>query len=153
MDEKWFVRANVNCSVFPVPNLIDIDPRFSTGTDYIISLIKANEELKEYLNKTLSELGRSGRTQLSEVKKYLPWTGPKVHLIELAYALVATGQINNGGIEVSAIARAFESFFNIKLGVIYHPFQEIRLRKRESRTKYIDMMKEGLLRRMDELDS
>ncbi|MOA01945.1 RteC protein [compost metagenome] len=76
-----------------------------------------------------------------------------MHLVELAYALFETGQINNGGVDISVIAKALESFFNVKLGLIYHPFQEIRLRKRESRTRYLDMMKEGLLRRMDELDS
>ena len=45
-----------------------------------------------------------------------------------------------------------EEFFQMDLGNVFRSFQEMRQRKKDSRTKLLDLMKERLLHRMDELD-
>ena len=45
----------------------------------------------------------------------------------------------------------FEKMFHIDLGDVYHTFISMRNRK-NSRTAYLDQMKERLLKRMDETD-
>lgn len=77
------------------------------------------------------------------------WTASKTALIELIYALHTQGVFGNGTIDIKVIATYFEQTFNVNLGDFYHTFLELRNRK-TNRTKFIDTLKEGLLRRMDE---
>jgi hypothetical protein len=84
-------------------------------------------------------------------KSNLKWTAPKAAIIELLYAFHADGCFNNGNANITQIATAFESAFNIELGQFSRTFLEINARK-TGRTKYLDSLKEKLLKRMDEVD-
>jgi len=79
------------------------------------------------------------------------WTGNKVDLIELIYALHATGVVNSGTADIKGIASIYEQMFNIELGDFYRTFLEIRSRKINN-TKFIDSLKDALIKRMDESD-
>ncbi len=72
-------------------------------------------------------------------------------LIDLLYAFRSRGSLNNGTIDVKDLAALFENTFNVKLGNFYRTFQEIRIHK-NSRTTFLDKLKELLVRRMDESD-
>ena len=61
------------------------------------------------------------------------------------------GAINNGNIDIKRLCRFFERVLNIDLGDIYHAFSEIKMRKKE-RTKYLDSLRDALIKRMDESD-
>jgi len=154
MDTRLFVRGK--CTELPFhysASLIDTDTRFTTHYDYILARFQANERLREYLLTEIAKL-KDGYPVLQPPcnRTGLRWTGSKVHLTELAYALAASGQINSGTVGVQEVTGRLEELFGVKLGGVYRTYQEIRQRKRDSRTKFLDLMKENLLRRMDELD-
>src|SRR5690606_27119616 len=81
----------------------------------------------------------------------LKWTGAKVDLIELVYALHYSGLISNGQAGLIEIAKSLENLFAIKLGDIYRTFLEIRNRK-SSQTKLLDTLKVNLINKMIEAD-
>jgi hypothetical protein len=86
-----------------------------------------------------------------EPKGKMIWTGTKVALTELLYALHSKGVFNNGAIELKEIASFFEENFNIDLGQYRRTFLEIRDRKSD-KTKFINALEEELLKRMEETD-
>jgi hypothetical protein len=69
-------------------------------------------------------------------------------LVELIYALHASGSINNGQTEIRELAAFFEQAFNVRITDIYRTFLE--LKSRTTPTKYIDNIKTGLIRKMQE---
>lgn len=79
------------------------------------------------------------------------WTGSKTNLIELIYALDSSGAINSGTADIKEMAAVCEQIFNIDLGNYYHTFVEIRARK-YNKTKFIDKLKESLIKRFKESD-
>jgi hypothetical protein len=79
----------------------------------------------------------------------LNWTGSKVALIELIYALYHQSVFDNGNADIKTIAQAFEITFNIDLGDFYHTFMELKSRK-VNQTKFLDNLRETLIRKMDE---
>lgn len=79
------------------------------------------------------------------------WTGSKVALIELLYALHTEGVFNNGASDLKDIAEYFENIFNIDLGQYHRAFLEIRMRKSDQ-TKFLNSLKEKLVKRMENTD-
>ncbi len=154
LDSKLFVRGSCDLPYHYATTAVDTDNRFTTHYDYVVARLQANERLRTYLLAALQDL-EAGNTpgDSPQDKKELSWTGSKVHLIELAYALQESGQINNGTIGVLEIASQLEAFFQVRLGSVYRTFQEMRQRKKDSRTKFLDLMRERLAIRMDELDA
>lgn len=79
------------------------------------------------------------------------WTGSKVSMIELIYVLHYQGVFDNGNTDIRLIAKYFEDIFNIDLGDFYHTYLELKNRK-VNRTKFLDSLRDGLTRKMDEQD-
>ncbi|TXK36450.1 tetracycline regulation of excision, RteC [Pontibacter qinzhouensis] len=154
LDSKLFVRGSCDLPYHYATSAVDTDTRFSTHYDYVVARLQANEQLRHYLIQALQEL-QTGKVTCDQVleRKELSWTGSKVHLIELAYALYESGQINNGSIHLNELVTQLESIFRVRLGNVYRTFQEMRQRKKDSRTKFLDLMREKLEYRMDELDA
>jgi len=84
-------------------------------------------------------------------RKTQKWTGSKVALIELIYALHTEGVFNQGASELKEVATFFEEAFEVDLGQFNRTFLEIRARKSE-RTKFLNTLKEKLILRMDDAD-
>ena len=103
-----------------------------------------------YLENSLLELKNNHIIFASPKAKNLKttWTGSKVALIELAYALHEDNVVNEGKIEVKQIIEFLESVFNISLGQYSATFLELSSRK-NGKTKYLDNLKEKLLQRME----
>lgn len=153
LDEKLFVRGNQDLPSPYSTTSVDTDTRFTTHYDYLFGRFQANERLRQYLLQAMEELEHPPLTGTAAGQRSaISWTGSKVHLIELAYALYESGQINGGTTGVQEIAERLEEVFQVKLGGVYRTFQEMRQRKKDSRTKFLDLMKERLLFRMDTLD-
>ncbi len=81
----------------------------------------------------------------------LNWTGSKVALIELLYALHTEGVFNNGAADLKDIVEYVENVFNIDLGQYRRVFLEIRSRKSD-KTKFIMALNKVLLKRMENTD-
>ncbi len=138
-DEKYFTRSENSL------NGPDVDTRFSTGYDNILSKIIAGQMVKEHLNALIQKIDSQSQGQQSP----LNWTGTKASLIELIYALQSVDAVNNGKADIKQIASSFENLFNVRLGNYYRQFQEIRLRK-GGKTNFLDDMKEKLVQRLDD---
>ncbi|WP_339869403.1 RteC domain-containing protein [uncultured Algoriphagus sp.] len=108
---------------------------------------RAHNELHGFLEKEISRL----KNREEKGSYSIQWTATKAALVELAYALKATGAINNGNASIRDIATHLERMFNQDLTQFYRTFQEIRIRK-NSRTTFLDRMKVKLERWMDNTD-
>lgn len=79
------------------------------------------------------------------------WTGSKTAMIEMIYAMHYQNVFDNGNIDIRLIAKHFENTFNVDLGDFYHTYLELKNRK-VNRTKFLDSLREGLIKKMDEQD-
>lgn len=151
LDELYFVRGIEVDSVL-VPEMPELDPEFSTACDYLFSKIRAFELLQDYVLKRLNDLGPSSGPAPEDPsdKPVLKWTGDKVNLVEVIYALYFTGQLNNGNADISLIIQFMERYFQIDLSRAYRDFIDIRKRKVVSPTKYIDQMRDSIYKRIDD---
>jgi len=124
------------------------DHNFSTSHDYKVAKIIANDLIQVYIE---DQLNNKDQESKSTAPKKLNWTGSKVALIELIYALHYQGVFDNGNSDIRLIAKYFEFAFNVDLGNFYQTYLELRNRKM-NRTKFLDALREVLIRRMDEQD-
>lgn len=153
-DEYYFLRGNTDLRLYTDSMLLDKDPNFSTGYDYKVAKILANEMLRIYLNKKLQKLENESyiekQYQSMNTKVPIRFTGKKAALIELGYALVSSGDINHGNIEIKEFMNYLSSVFNIDLGGYYDAY--IAMKERKDRTSYLNKLIENLSKRMDEDD-
>ncbi|MGB3180468.1 MAG: RteC domain-containing protein [Cyclobacteriaceae bacterium] len=136
-DSAYFIRHQ-NTTDLPITQETIIDPEFATLHSYTYARFMAYEKLIIFLKAQLQET----ETIESELP-VLHWTGPKVHLVELTYALKASGYIGNGQIPIREIVEGLSRLFNIEMKEFYRTFKEIRIRK-GSRTRFIDLLQESL---------
>lgn len=80
----------------------------------------------------------------------LKWTGETINLVELAYGVWLTGQINNGNAGITEIIQWLETHFQVKIGRAYRRWTSISKRKRIAPTKYLDKIRDAVLKRLDE---
>ena len=153
-DEYYFVRGKADLRLCTDSAQFDKDPNFSTGYDYKVAKIIANEMLRIYLNKRLQKLVNDNQIEdnLQRCLKYpLRFTGKKVFLIELGYSLVSSGDINNGNVEIKEMMNFLSTIFNIDLVGDYYA-SYIAMKERKDRTAYLHCLIENLIKRMNEDD-
>ena len=152
LDHKYFIRGKHDLRHTLDSFYFQADNRFSTSHDYKVAKILANENLKIYIENEILKLEQKEETNVANTNtKTQKWTGSKVGLIELIYALHTEGVFNHGTSELKEVATFFETTFNIDLGQFNRAFLEIRARKSE-RTKFLNTLKEKLILRMDDAD-
>lgn len=156
MDHLYFVREKSNYRIH-FNNICTLnDYKFSTAYDSTVAAILAYENLISYIDNEIDKL-KNGIVNLGMSVGKQPfmsnarWTGSNISCIELIYALQSSGAINNGNIEIKELVQIFESMFNIKLEEFYRSFSDIQMRKK-NRTKFLDELKNGLIRRMEETE-
>ena len=80
------------------------------------------------------------------------WTGSTVELVELIYGLIEMRSIHNGETPITELASFISSQFGIEIKDCYSAYVDMKRRKNESRTYYLDKMRERLNRRMQQDD-
>lgn len=153
LDKIYFLRGIIVESVL-VPDIPEHDCEFSTSQDYLFSKIKSYELLQEYILTQLRLLDIQHTPLAVPLEKHdsskLTWTGDKTNLVEVIYGLFYTGQLNNGNATVADIIKWMEANMQIDLSRSYRNFIDIRNRKRDSPTRFLDKMREFILQRIDE---
>ncbi len=127
------------------------DQDLCTPTGLIFARFMAYEKLHDLLHRHLISFKDSGRQQVSRATAFgVQWTDKKVHLQELIYALAYSHSINNGNIDVKALARVFETLFKVDLSNIYRAKQDMYTRKNAS--AYLDFLRKCFKDGIDEAD-
>lgn len=148
LDENFFVRGKHDIKLWLDTYYFQSDQTFSTSHDYKVAKIIANDLIQVYVEDQLYSKTQGNKSVAIEK---LSWTGSKTAMIELIYALNCQGVFDNGNSDIRLIAQYFEDTFNIELGNFYQTFLELRTRK-INRTKFLDELRDGLLKKMDEQD-
>lgn len=97
----------------------------------------------------LSSLPPSSQSQLSSK---IHWTRKVVDLVELLYALDTCNCINNGEIGVEELAEVLSKIFGIEIKNCFSVYIDMKRRKSDSRTYFLDELREKLNIRMVESD-
>ncbi len=84
--------------------------------------------------------------------KNFRWTGKTTDLVELLYALDTCNCINNGEIGVEELADVFSEIFGVEIKNCYNVYMNMKRRKDDSRTYFLDELREKLNKRMIESD-
>ena len=154
-DEQYFLRGKADIRLFPDSFHFFVDEQFATSHDSTVATILAYDLLIVHLKREIDKLENNGNyasLRLLQSKTKITWTAHKIYLIELIYALHSTDVINNGTVDIKDIAYFVEKTFKVDLGDYYRAFLEIRMRK-NGRTKFLDILKKQLTKRMDDTDN
>ena len=151
LDSKFFrlnqidLHGGLNSIVF------EIDEKFSTYYDYKVSRIISNDLLYDYLMQRMDSEEKPSIFQNQPVDGYnkdVFWTDSKNALVELIYALHASGAVSNGRVGISRMSMVFEIIFRVKLGDLHHCFHRMKDRS-GSKTAFLDHLKANLEKYMD----
>jgi hypothetical protein len=150
LDHSYFIRGNKHLSIL-LPDGPDGDPEFSTACDYLYSRFMAGERIQEYLMACIYD---QDGVQLfrNKAKKNngFKWTGETVNLVELAYGLHLTGQLNDGKPSISEIIEWLQEQLGVDVGNAYRRWYAISNRKRVTSTKFINQMRDAILKKLDD---
>ena len=149
LDATYFIRGGEPSLLF-LPDIRETDPSFSTAGDFLFAKFMAMERLQEYLIAQLYSPEYIGTYQFKRRGRALKWTGDKSNLIEVAYGLFETGQLNEGDATISDVIEWLEDTLDINLSRYYRRFTEIKMRKVISPTKYLEEMRDAVLKRIEE---
>ena len=96
MDHEYFTRKNCFDSTCPEKTILELSNLRQSKNDLIIAELLSNDMLYIHVEKELSKLKEKPK-QKTRINK-LKWTGSKVAIIELIYALASSKAINHGNI-------------------------------------------------------
>lgn len=150
LDEKYFVRGKHDIKLNLDTYYFECDHNFSTSHDYKVAKIIANDLIQVYLEDQLFiNKQHSLPKQPSAIN--INWTASKTALTELIYALHSQGVFDNGNADIKVVSKTLENAFNVDLGDFYHTYMELKSRK-INRTKFLDNLRDTLIRKMNEQD-
>lgn len=153
LDSPFFLRGNEQLEIVFNGEYVDTDPTFSTSHDYLAAEVLAYGFLTRFYSKELEKLKIIESQQIGKEKRHpilnnITWTASKTDLVELVYALIASGAIKNGEVEIKNVVEACQLIFNIDLGNIYKTYTEIKAREKDQ-TKFLDNIKMCLIKKID----
>lgn len=150
LDDKYFVRQNPEIPLQLRDSHYLLDENFFTWHDHTFSTIMANEMLIEYIQKEMEKLDNPISEAKTHPKFPFQWTGNKIDLIEMLYALHLSKAVNDGNTKINDFAEVFSLVFNIDLRKdIYRFFTDIQKRKIDQ-TKFLDYLRATLQRKIDD---
>ena len=152
LDEKYFVRGatEIPLELRNSHHLMDED--FFTWHDHTFSTIMANEMLIDYIRTELDKLAKPIGYVPTNNKSPLKWTGHKIDLGEIIYALLYSGAVNNGNASIIELAVAFEHIFNVEIKEDIYRYRLDIQKRMIDRTKFLNQLIAILQRMIDEKD-
>ncbi len=152
-DHYYFTRNGTKQSINKHITRVFIDVRRCSLYDYNLAVILANDKLIEYYEEKIEQINNNVNMKSQILKSNLNWTGSKVDLVELVYALHQSKIINAGNVDVKELAVSFGKMFNIDIeDNIYRFYQDIKARK-AVKTKFLNTIAENLNQKMVEEDN
>lgn len=154
-DTLYFLRGQQEDVVDVDMCPFEEDFEFSTGYDQLVARIVAMELLYAFLSLRRTYLQSKNDdtlVNLLRLKGSYQWTGTLVQLAELIYALDEVKCINNGNTTINDLSTLFGTLFNIDLRECYGTYTDMKKRKNDSRTYFLDEMQKKLNQRMERDD-
>lgn len=155
LDGYYFVRGRQESTVDVDVCHLDDDPTFSTGYDRLVARIVAMEMLYAFLSARRTCLRRNemeDHIEMLKSKGSYKWTGNAIELVELVYGLNEMGCINSGEAPIHELADFAGTLFEVDIRDCYSTYTDMKRRKNESRTYFLDKMRERLNKRMQQDD-
>ncbi|MFS4472920.1 RteC domain-containing protein [Chryseobacterium sp. T20] len=140
LDHKIFVRNSYDLKMKLSSGFYNYDPCFTTSHDHMIARFISNQQFDQYLKK---QIEGSNEDATSKILSPLNWSGSKVGLIELIYALYQMRCFNGGNIELSEVIKFTEKSLDCDLGNFHKTIFEIRNRK-QGPTKFLQLVSDNL---------
>jgi hypothetical protein len=105
LDYKYYVRGKFDIKLALDSYYIETDHTFATSHDYKVAKIIANDLIELYIEDKLLTMNNKEVKEKSQLNHNLKlnWTGSKVALTELLYALHSSGEFNNGATDLKDI--------------------------------------------------
>lgn len=121
---------------------------------YITGALNFIEAAIEWIVKEDKEMPYSNEKEydLINVPKQIVWTGKIIHLMEFIYGADTLKNFNNGQVTIKEISAYFSKVLGVEIKDPSGCYVSMRERIKESRTSYIDSMREALLERMEKDD-
>lgn len=148
LDSLYFVRG-AQMSTIPILEASEMDPEFSTGMDFLFAKFIAYERLQLFIIEQIGALKNPAEHHLAKIVQGLKWTGDAINLVEIAYGMYHTGQLNHGNASLTQIVRWLEENLQVNIGRAHRRFTEISRRKRLSSTKYLDQMRDAINKKIE----
>ncbi|SEO09724.1 RteC protein [Mucilaginibacter gossypiicola] len=152
LDQYLFIRG-ASIPLIPLAELGPPDKEFSSFLDHTLAKFISLEYLSDHI---ADKLGYSGNLKLSnsdenpgKIKGKLKWTGETVNLVEIAYGIWLTGQLNNGNATITDIFYWLEDNLQVSIGKPHRRWLDISKRKRLSPTRFINEMETQIIKRID----
>lgn len=155
LDRYYFLRGRPDIWLNTDSFCFELDPRFSSCFDFKVAKVLANDMLVIYINSEIKKI--TSNYEVETIFRSFPkvkrtWTGTKTELVELIYGLYSRKSIDHGNIDIKELMDYFCNVFNTDAGEFYRIYLNIRNRK-DSRTIYLDSLRDSLIRKMDVDDS
>lgn len=148
LDQQYFTRDGKPGDI-PVLELPELFPGFSTPLDYLFAKFIAAERMQHLLIDKLTVLYGQQKSKSAKSAPTLKWTGDTINLVEIAYGIWLTNQVNDGQASMSEITRWLEEIFGVHIGDPNRRWQDITRRKSISPTKYLDLTISEINKRLD----
>jgi RteC protein len=151
LDASYFLRSAGPLPI-PLAEIPESGDEFSTPMSYLFAKFIANEHAQYFILEQMTDLKYTALNPPQKAKGNtgdLIWTGDAINIIEIAYGIWLTGQLNNGNASLTQIVRWLEANLKVTIGNIQSRFAEISSRKRLSPTKFLDQIKETIQKRIE----
>lgn len=128
---------------------------FSTGYDHLVARIMAMEMLYAHLTEKRRICLQKDEEKpfgLLKIKGTYQWTGSAIELVEMVYGLNEMGCLNSGETPIHELAAFMGTLFGVEVRDCYSAYTDMKRRKNESRTYFLDKMRERLNKRMQQDD-
>lgn len=149
-DHWYFLRSAYDWRQHCDKDMPGYDSNYCTNGGHILAQLLAYEELKVHLENLRGHAVEQEADHAIDAGCSLNWTAPRAWLVELVYALHASGVFNHGKATVKDIVSTIFGLFNVAPGNVYRCYLELRLRN--DRTKFIDRLRADLDNRMNQED-
>lgn len=155
MDTYYFLRGKQECTIDVDVCHLNDEMKFSTGYDHLVARIIAMEMLYAFLSvkrASLQNVADGMSSELLKMKGEYQWTGSTIELVEMVYALDEMKSINNGEAPIHELAAFIGMLLGVDIRDCYSTYTDMKRRKNESRTYFLDKMQEKLNKRMEQDD-
>jgi hypothetical protein len=136
-DVEYFIRTYEKPIEGDYCFQINYDVQLSTSRDYIVAKIMANDLFSVYLEDKLEKINMTCNIQHPLIGSNLSWTGNKIDLVEVIYALHHQKVINGGNIEIKELACHMGQIFNIDLEDNIYRYSTAIKNRKTRKTKFL----------------